>query len=240
MEKKFAVEKKKLYEGVIEQFTTLLQSGEYKVGDKLPSISDLSTIFEVGKPTLREALSVLTSAGVIEIHQGSGIFIKRLSMQPDPEVLAKFPVVDSKNLLHWLEFRLAIEVESAGLAAERRSTEDIEQLEDIEGRLEEEIKQGKIASELDYSFHYAIAMATYNPIFPEAIKSNAHFLQQQFFESLRQSVDVQSRRELILPEHNKIIEAIKKGKPSEARQAMHKHIKNAERKMKLVGLNLNE
>ncbi|WP_191567277.1 FadR/GntR family transcriptional regulator [Metabacillus idriensis] len=240
MSKDFAVRKKKLFEEVIEQFETLLQSKEYKIGDKLPSLTELTAIFEVGKPTLREALSVLSSMGVLEIKQGSGIFLKRLSLHPEQELLSKFNSVGGENLLYWLEFRRAIEVEAAGLAAERRSEEDIQELERIQKKLEEEINQGEIASELDYQFHFAITKAACNPIFTEAITANAHLLQQQFFEDIRQTVEIHSRRELIISEHRKIIESIKGKRVGEARQSMLKHINNAERKMKLIGISKSD
>jgi GntR family transcriptional regulator, transcriptional repressor for pyruvate dehydrogenase complex len=239
MNKKFAVKKRKLFEEVIDQFQTLLESGEYQVGDKLPSLTNLAELFNVGKPTLREALSVLTSTGVLEINQGSGVFVRRLTLEPEPELLSSFEKVDSEQLLYWLEFRRAFEVEAAGLAALRRSEDDLRELEEIERQLEAELEQGKIASEWDYKFHYAIAKATKNPIFTEAISSNAHILQQQFFENIRQTIAIPSRRELIITEHQKLIEAIKNGKTREARQMMRKHIENAERKMKLLGATKN-
>ncbi|CAM3584619.1 FadR/GntR family transcriptional regulator [Aeromicrobium ponti] len=232
MTNKYAVKKKKLFEEVISHIEKMLQSGDYKIGDKLPSLTELTKIFEVGKPTLREALSVLISSGVLEVTQGSGIFIKRLTLEPEVPFLKKLEGVD---LASWLEFRRGLEVEAAAIAAERRTEEDIERLEAIQQQLIKNIEEGKETSILDYEFHLQIAKSTKNPIFVEANKSSSHLEQHELFERLRQSVNIDSRKELIISEHTKIINAIKNGNSNDARQIMLKHLINAERKLKIIG-----
>ncbi|GEA17453.1 MAG: GntR family transcriptional regulator, transcriptional repressor for pyruvate dehydrogenase complex [Moorella sp. (in: firmicutes)] len=234
VENSFAVRKKKLYEEVMEQISRLIESGNYNVGDRLPSLQELSEMFAVGKPTLREALSVLAAIGTLEIRHGSGIFIKRLPLKPHYEILSRLGEVDNEKLLYWLEFRRAVEVEAARLAAERRDENDIRAIEEAEGRMEEGIRQGKVASREDYLFHYRIAQATHNPIFTQISMTNEPMLQQYFELSLRQSLATPWRRELVIEEHREIIDSIKKGRPHEARRAMLEHITNVIRKVQLL------
>ncbi|MCL4514688.1 MAG: FadR family transcriptional regulator [Firmicutes bacterium] len=231
---KFVVHKKKLYEEVMEQISKLIESRNYETGDRLPSLQELSEMFGVGKPTLREALSVLGATGALEIRHGSGIFIKRLPLNPRYDLLAQLPEVESQQLLHWLEFRRAIEVEAAGLAARRRSEEDVAAIEEAQKRLEEEVNRGGIGAEWDYQFHYRIALATHNPIFAQPAATTSYILRQYFELSLRQSMAMPWRREVVKTEHNQILESIKRGKAREARRAMLEHINNVEIKVKLL------
>ncbi len=231
---KFVIHKKKLYEEVMEQISNLVESRGYNTGDRLPSLQELSEMFEVGKPTLREALSVLAATGALEIRHGSGIFIKRLPLKPQYDRLAQLPEVESEKLLYWLEFRRAIEVEAAGLAAQRRDEEDIAAIEEAQRRLEEEVNRGGIGAEWDYQFHYRIALATHNPIFAQPATTTSYILRQYFELSLRQSLAMPWRREVVKTEHTQILESIRKGRPREARRAMLEHINNVEIKVKLL------
>lgn len=234
MTERFAIVKKKLYEEVIEQIAKLVDTREYHVGDRLPSLQELSDMFGVGKPTLREALSVLAATGVLEIKHGSGIYLRRLAVEPEYTILAQLGNLESEKLLHWVEFRRAMEVEAAGLAAERSSSKDIARLKEIHAQLEEGIRKGNVLGELDYQFHQQIALATKNPIFVQVSVTNAQILQSYFELSLRQSLAMQARRELVILEHMQILVAIEKGQAREARLAMLLHIDNVKRKIELL------
>jgi GntR family transcriptional repressor for pyruvate dehydrogenase complex len=230
----YAAQKKKLYETVIEQVDKLLSSGRYKLGDKLPSIDELSQMFKASKPTLREAFSVLASTGVLEISHGRGIFIKSLTVRTKRPVVADFADVTGSSLLHWLEFRRTVEVEAAALAAKRRTDAEVAHLERLIGAIEAKLNAGEIAEDLDYEFHVAIAQATHNPIYANALKTNAHALQHHIFEDVRQSLTVPARKLLIMEEHRKILESIRRGNAAQARRAMETHLLNAERKLRLL------
>ncbi|MDA8228053.1 MAG: FadR/GntR family transcriptional regulator [Desulfitobacterium hafniense] len=231
---KYAIQKKKLYEEVMEQISRLIRSGEYRVGDRLPSLQELSDMFEVGKPTLREALSVLTATGVLEIRHGSGIFVRKLFDDQLYDVAAQLGRVEGEKLLYWLEYRRAIEVEAAGLAAKRRNEFDIRSIEEAQMYLEEDTAKGNIGATWDYEFHEKIALATHNPIFSQAVTTTADILQQFFELSRRQSLAMPSRKEIVTNEHREILDCIKRGQPLEAQRAMLRHIDNVEKKVKLL------
>ncbi|OIQ07711.1 HTH-type transcriptional regulator LutR [Moorella thermoacetica] len=232
-EGKFLIRKKKLYEEIVEQITRLIKTGNYKIGDRLPSFQELSEMFGVGKPTLREALSVLASSGVLEIRHGNGTFIKRLPLDPE-DIPAQLGEVEGEKLLFWLEYRRAIETEAASLAAERRSEADIAAMEEAEQRLEGEIALGAITVDPDYQFHYCIARATHNPIFAQAYTTIAPMMHEYFQLSLRYGRTLPWHRELVVGEHRDILECIRKGQPREARRAMIKHINNVAGRVRLL------
>ena len=68
----------KIYEQVADIILESIKSGEYKVGDRLPSIQQLAQIYGVSVASIREALNALRTIGVIELKQGYGTFIKQV------------------------------------------------------------------------------------------------------------------------------------------------------------------
>lgn len=234
MKERLVIRKKKMYEEVVERIVHLIKTGEYKVGDRLPPVQELSEMFGVGTPTLREGLSVLSSSGILEIRHGNGIYVKRFPLEVE-DVLAQLNEVEYKQLLSWVEFRRALEAEAAALAAERRDDADLEAMEAAEKRLEEEIIRGEITIEPDYQFHYGIALATKNPIFIQTATTIEHIMRQYFHISLQYgSRTFPWQREQVVVEHRKILECIHKRQPREARNAMLEHLNNVVGRAKLL------
>ncbi|KYH31848.1 FadR/GntR family transcriptional regulator [Neomoorella mulderi] len=233
MKNGLVIRKKKMYEEVVERITRLIKTGEYKVGDRLPPVQELSEMFGVGTPTLREGLSVLASSGILEIRHGNGIYVKRFPLEPE-DLMAQLNEVEYQQLLSWVEFRRALEAEAAALAAERSDEADLEAMEAAEKRLEEEITRGEITIEPDYQFHNSIALATKNPIFIQTATTIEHIIRQYFQLSLRYGRTLPWHRDLVVIEHRKILENISKRRPREARNAMLEHLNNVAGRVKLL------
>ncbi|MGB9661113.1 MAG: FadR/GntR family transcriptional regulator [Moorellaceae bacterium] len=236
MNRRYIIRKKKLYEDVIEQLIRLVETQNYRVGDRLPSLQELSAMFRVGKPTVREALCVLASTGSLEIVHGNGVFIRRLPLKPCEQMPVPLEDIDNEQLLYWLELRRAIEVEAAALAAERREEADLRSIEEAQLRLETALQDGnsQTIADWDYQFHYRIVLATHNPIFIQAAENIAQTLQAYFEPTSRQSLALPWRKELMAKEHRQIWEEIKNRRPREARRTMLEHITNVERKVLLL------
>ena len=75
-----AIQSKRLFEQVAEQIKTLISSGEFKEGSKLPPERDLALQLGVSRPTVREAMIALELLGLVEVRVGAGIFV--ISSQP--------------------------------------------------------------------------------------------------------------------------------------------------------------
>lgn len=232
MEGNFLIRKKKLYEEVIEKIISLIQTDGYKVGDRLPSLQELSQTFGVGKPTIREALSVLASSGILEIRHGYGIVLKRPPLEIG-NILVQLNTVDTEKLLHWIEFRRGIEGEAASLAAQRRTPEELKAIEEAHEQVKEEISRGTPTAESDYRFHRSIALATHNPIIINAVTTFSQVFHQHFELSIRHSKYLPWHRELTIEEHGKIVKAIQHKHPREARSAMLEHLNNVEKRIRL-------
>lgn len=150
-----------LVDQVIEQMRELVTSGEWPLGERIPPESALVTALGVGRNTLREAVRALAHAGLLEVRQGDGTFVRATS-----ELSGAVRRLCEAELREVLEIRRALEVESARLAATARTSDDIAGLETA---LEERDKafehgnRGKAAS-LDTEFHLKLVEAAHNPV----------------------------------------------------------------------------
>jgi DNA-binding FadR family transcriptional regulator len=190
----------------------------------------------VSRTVVREAVSALRAEGLIVTRQGVGAFVAagvlRRPFRIDPEGLRSLAEV-----LNVMELRLGVEVESAGLAAERAAPQQQRAIGDALKSIDRAIERGESAIDEDYALHMTIAEAT----------GNGHFV--RFLEYLgryiipRQSVRVESGRvsgqraylEKIQGEHRALVAAIRNRDPAAAREAMRRHLTNGrERYRKLA------
>lgn len=203
-------------------------SGEYQPGSRIPSVVELSGSFEVGRSTIREALSALKAMGYIEIRHGGGTFVKKqLPIESDPNQIILSPKTDS--LREVIEARKYIETGCAALAAERRTGEDLRELERII-QLMINTREDKVQSEMaDAAFHLQIAKASHNELMIQLMES----LNQRMQESMSESRKLwfyseRASSERLLAEHLLIFNAIKAKNPVLASETMMQHLSKVE------------
>lgn len=158
------VKRPRLADSVIAEIKRMISSGELKEGDKLPNQFEFAAQLGVSRPSLREALHILTLIGVIEQRPGAGTIIKSTV----PEVWAKHlspPLIsDEDSIIELIRARRYIEEGSAELAAQNASPENIIAIEKLIAQMKLALKndRNKEYSELDMEFHYNIAIASNN------------------------------------------------------------------------------
>ncbi|GJM70628.1 hypothetical protein HMSSN036_28440 [Paenibacillus macerans] len=142
---------------MLDQIQTLIRSGRYKSGDKLPPEPELMKLLAVGRSTVREAVKVLTHAGLLEVRQGDGTYIRASSAG----LAAVSQTLTPKNYAHILEARRILEIEVTGLAALRRTNADLEAMRCFLDQRNEALEKGRYAEyvEADISFHIAVTQA---------------------------------------------------------------------------------
>ncbi|MFI4986295.1 MAG: FadR/GntR family transcriptional regulator [Alphaproteobacteria bacterium] len=190
----------------------LIQSGELKVNDRLPSEIELARSFGVSRPVIREALVTLNALGLTTSQTGKGTFVASNRVRV-PLLLGKY----SPANLH--EIRRFLEVPSARLAARRRTAENVVSLGEILIKVDREGDPAR-RNKLDAQFHIAIALATGNPLFVKLIEDLRAVLEEQ---SLTVSV-MPNRRASATSEHRAIYEAIARGDAEAAGDAMAAHL----------------
>lgn len=230
-----AVRGRGLTHGLVEALGAQLAAGQIKPGDKLPTESEIMERFGVGRGVVREALSRLQAAGLVQTHHGVGTF----ALEPASEGRFQFgrPAAGGiADMLKMLELRTSVESEAAALAAMRRSDE---QLREMQGALEDFERHLTAVGETvppDFRFHLAIAQATGNRYFSDLM---AH-LGLEVIPRTRVSsswLNVEQRAQhlrKVHQEHQDIFGAIERRDPEAARAAMRIHLVNSRERQRLA------
>ncbi|MEW6662640.1 MAG: FadR/GntR family transcriptional regulator [Bacillota bacterium] len=225
------IRRSKLYEEIIQQIKGLIASNKMTPGDRLPSEREMAEIFGVSRSAVREAMSALENAGLIEIRHGSGVYLKDVNEKAWVEPLALLLFSKKENLIGLLELRMGVESEAAALAALRAGPDDILAMEEALQMMDKEIRQGGLANKEDFLFHYALAEAAGNSFFTTVLQ----VVSEAFHQGLKASHGIlqriPERRLVILDEHRAILEAVKKGEPEEARLALRSHLSKVKKKL---------
>lgn len=199
-------------EAVFSALRRGIEEGQLPVGEKLPSEAALAQRYDVSRSVVREALRSCAALGLTESRTGKGTFVVSARVAKDL-ALGTYSARD----LH--EARPHIEVPAAGLAARRRTEEDVQLLRDVVGAMvAEDDPQAWV--ELDTSFHAAIARISGNRVFENVIADIREALTHQS-ETLNVVADRQPRSD---EEHLRIFRAIEQGDPGEAEAAMRDHL----------------
>jgi DNA-binding FadR family transcriptional regulator len=212
---------------LIERLTDEITSGRLTPNARLPTEQEMIAAFGVSRTVVREALAVLRAEGLIEIRQGSGIYVARdLSNRPfriDPEGLHSIAEV-----VHVLELRIAVETESAGLAALRRKKPDLDRIAAARQAFEAAFAKGESAIDEDYDFHSAIGTATGNPYFSSFLGFIGRLIIPR--QTVHLEGDPDRRRSYlarIMAEHDAIQGAIESGDVGGAQRAMRAHLERS-------------
>jgi DNA-binding FadR family transcriptional regulator len=225
-----------LTEEIVERIASEIRSGRLAAGAKLPTEQELMLAMQVSRTVVREAVAALRAEGLVTTRQGSGAFVatdaRRLAFRIDPAGLSSIA-----DVLNVMELRIAVEVESACLAAERAKNSQIAAIMKAVGDIEAAIERGDEAVNEDFAFHRAIADATMNPQFAQFLA----FLGQHVIprHSIRTTLATPAEQHdylaRIQKEHRRIAEAIRNRDGNEARRAMRAHlVKSLERYRRLA------
>ncbi len=209
---------RRLYEQIAERLSHAIDRGDYLPGQRLPPERDLAVQFEVGRPTVREALIALEIAGYVDIRTGSGVYVnerrarsaKSLEMEIGPFEL--------------IEARVLIEGEAAALAAALITDEELAGLADALQAMEEEDRLNITGELADREFHVRIAKATRNSALIYVVemlwdaRTNSPLV-VRMLEKVR-AVGVRPR----IDEHRAVYNALLARDPDAARAAMRDHL----------------
>ena len=152
-----------VYTSVAEAIKTRIASGAWVVGQRLPSISQLAQEFGVGIGSIREAVKVLASLGIIRIEHGRGMFVAAaLPALADP--YEHFQDVGTGSILALCEARRILEPELAAFAAERGTEDDLLAIREQALAMERLVVAGEDFFGPDLQFHRQVALAAHNPV----------------------------------------------------------------------------
>lgn len=225
------IKKRKLYEEVIVGIEEMLKSNNMQAGDRLQSEKELALYFGVSKTAVREALSALQTAGLIEVKHGSGIYVRNVNDRLTNPLTMKL-LTNRDNMLRILELRKGLETEGVFLAAQRADASDIARIKECLLTMAEEIDQGENASDGDLHFHCALIKATHNQAYSNVYDTIASVFHEGMYSCHEYFSLHHGPRLVVLEEHRLIYDAIKKRQPEKARELMRVHLENVENNLR--------
>ena len=151
-------------EQVFRQLRDQILGGVWPPGSKIPSENDLTRQLGVSRVSLREALNMLVSLGLLESRQGGGTFVKEYSSDILFNPLVPMIALDKTDLLDVLEYRRIVEKGTAGLVAEKAGKREIGELESAYRVMTFAKGDVHAFARADLDFHLALAQVTGNPI----------------------------------------------------------------------------
>lgn len=194
----------------------------FSIGDKLPNENELAKELGVSRSTLREAIKILTTNGILEIKRGKGTFVTNNTIIESGDIGEIASGLDDL-----FEMRLMFEPDCAYYAAQRATDEEIAIICKYGEAVEKKILSGADRTYEEQKFHESIANATHNsfvkqfmPIIFNAIKKGVVVMQKD--------KDVSKDN---MQDDRLIMEFIKKRNPEGARTAMRLHIIHAIEKL---------
>lgn len=208
---------------VVQQVKKVIISGELATGDRLPSERDLAERFGLSRMTIRDALRVLESQGLIEIKVGAsgGAFVREPNLDLFRESLSTVIQTNKKtSLLELAEARKIVETAIVELAAQRATPDDLKVLRRAVQSAKKALAEGKPITQSSVDFHTGLARASKNYVL-NLIVNSFRSLFSNALEQLLPAVDMAPRG---VHEHEVILKAVEAGDSEKARQAMIEHL----------------
>ncbi|MGD8561699.1 MAG: FadR/GntR family transcriptional regulator [Desulfarculaceae bacterium] len=209
-----------------------MEKGVLRAGDMLPSEEVLAEKFGVSRAVIREALSQLKYEGLVSSRQGKGAMV----MGSEGRRFLRFPELDNYNvgdMAQLFELRAILESEAAGLAATRRSLQELSQLRIHLQGMAEAVAENSDGVLPDFEFHKTIAQASGN----QHLCALMQFLNQRILRMIETARTSSSRTaglpEKVHQEHQAIFSAIEAGNAGQAKEASFNHFCNAANRLGL-------
>jgi DNA-binding FadR family transcriptional regulator len=223
-----------LTHALIERLTDQIIAGELKPGAQLPTEQELIAATGVSRTVVREAVAALRAEGLVITRQGVGAFVAQTPRRPfriDGSALQSL-----HDVIEVMELRTGVEVEAAGLAAERASAADLRAIKRAYEAIEAAIGRGEAAVDEDFAFHCRIADATGNPQFVRFLDYLGRFIIPR--QTIRVNIGAATERRAYLAriqtEHREIQRAIRARAVNRALTAMRAHLANSRKRYQKI------
>lgn len=218
---------------IIKQLIMLINTGKLKPGNKLPSEREMMEKFQVSRSSVREALHALTMIGLLETFPGAGTFVSKQLTSIIGGQLEWSVLLGNQELVEISEVREPLQIQAAGLAAERATSESIETLRQVIEAYAESTRTGVNYLEQELAVHLTIAqMAGNNTLF--------RFIQtfEELLHEYRKSRKIGfSLSQEAVNEYKEILAAIENSDSRAARLSMARHLQKSKRQALVEQIN---
>jgi DNA-binding FadR family transcriptional regulator len=205
------------YQRLALEIVALIEKGEVRIGERLPSERTLAERFNVSRPAVREAIIALEIRGIVEVRGGSGIYV--CGIKP-----SQFLKDAAPGPFELLGARFVIEPEIAAMAAIRGTDANLDQISAALVELKHTLHDKRANEAADRKFHVAIAEATGNSVLVHLMTSVWDRVRGAMWLKLEEHFHTPELREQSMRDHQRIFAALVARDPDEARAAMRAHI----------------
>jgi DNA-binding FadR family transcriptional regulator len=218
------VETRRLYRQIAAQLSALIASGEFAVGQRLPSERELAAQLGVSRPSLREALIALELEGLVEVRVGAGIWVTAASgsdTAPGAQQQGEGP-------FELLRARWLLEGEIAASAAREATDVDLASIRAALTEMERLQKKNADFSAFDREFHLRIAASTRNAVLQSVVEDLWDRGRGAIWRLMEKHFQTPELQAASVNDHRTILLALVAHDPREARNAMRAHLKRVD------------
>ena len=221
------VERRKVYVQIAEQLLGQIGSRRLRPGDVLPPERELTESFRVGRSSIREALRMLESQGVIQAVNGGAFVVAEAANPLESSLRLLFALDEQAGMHNLFELRRILECEAAALAAQRRTDAHLDEMEAATAAMESALANGDAGQgfiEADLRFHLAVAEATGNRLVLHSMQAVRDVLRR----ALLTVYHIPQSPESAIVEHRAVRTAIAAGDAERSRDEMRAHLVRVE------------
>lgn len=210
------------YHRLAHAIMQLIDDGEVKLGERLPSERTLAERFDVSRTAVREAIIALEIRGIVEVRGGSGIYV--CGTRPSHFLRDAAP-----GPFELLGARLVIEPEIAAVAAVRAKDIDLDRISAVLRELRQTMQDKRANEAADRKFHVAIAEGTGNCVLVQMVTSVWDKARGAMWVKLEEHFHTRALREAAMDDHQRVFSALVARDAAESRDAMRMHIERVMR-----------
>lgn len=209
---------------VAEHIENQIVSGTLVAGMMLPPERVLGNEYGVSRTVIREAMKSLEREGLVEILHGKGVRVSVKSAGSVADSIEKYILTTPSPLWSLLELRRLIESGAVALAAERRTEDELAELETTLSAMRDHLDQPLKYVQLDFQLHRSFYRATHNPLVEVVLEPFVRLLE----ESRRLGANARQAPQRSIDVHERIVAAIRDQDPDAARRAVDEHFDRVE------------
>lgn len=222
------VQTSRKYEQIVEQIMNLVADGSLNAGDQLPAERELALQFGVSRTAVREAVKALREKGLVEIRPGKGTYIADYALSASGMVRDSLAFMvradDPTGPDELQQIRYLLEPGIASLAAEKATAEDLQIMQELVGKMDNNLDNQEAFVQADLDFHLALAKATQNSLILVLIRPVIGLLRDQRMR-IFETAGGPERGQI---HHKRILETVSQGDRIAAHLAMEAHLQQVQ------------
>lgn len=223
---------RKLAYALVDAISESIRNCAIRPGDKLPPESEIMAEHGVSRTVVREAITSLQAAGLIETRHGIGSFVRAVPTGLEFRIDAA-AILTVRDILAMLELRISLETEAAALAAARRGDGHLDEMRQALADFQTNLASAGDTVEPDFRFHLQIAYSTGNRYFADIMSHlGTNTIPRTRVDTVQNSAAQMQYLRLVNSEHESIFEAILRRDPEGARAAMRAHLTSSRERLR--------